>query len=411
MSTASRWTAATVFAAGSLLLVPPMLRAPIASVPPALRTIAAELSLGATAAGLATTLPVLCFGVFAFVTPALARRFGGHVTLLLSITLCVAGMVIRSVSSPVAFFAGITVVGLGIAIGNVIIPALIRAEFASRLALLMGWYSVGLQIGAAVGSTATAPLMAAGLDWQAAIGIWVLPSLVVMVLWSVVTARTRGAGRLAGASRPSTSSMGAVIRRPLTVAVCLFMGLQSMTFYSLLTWIPTQLTDHGFSQTQAGLLLGLFSILGLPGSFLGPALAQSRFGSIGIAAVLGVDIIGVLLLFGSGPMAVVATVVCGLCQGALLSTALTFIAHQADPADVPAVSALAQGIGYALAALGPVVLGALYEASRTWVAANLLLCAALAAAAALGFWIARSEYQHKAGHPPTINPRPRKEHS
>lgn len=395
MSTRVRWTAATVLAAVSLLLVSPMLRAPISSVPPALREIAQDLSLGAVAAGMVTTLPLLCFGIFAFITPALARRFGGHATLLVAIALCVVGILLRSVPSALPFFAGVTVIGLGIAIGNVIIPALIRAEFAGRLALLMGWYSLGLQIGGAVGPIGTAPLLAAGLGWQGALGVWVLPGVLVLVLWLIVTLRARGSRALGGAAAPTTS-MGTVVRRPLTIAICLFMGLQSMGFYTLLTWIPTQLADHGFGQTQAGLLLGLFGILGLPGSFLGPALAQSRFGSVGILIIFVLDIVGVLLLLGPGVMAVVGTVLAGLCQGALLSTALTFIAHQADPADVPAVSALAQGIGYSLAALGPVVMGALYDGTGGWVSANILLGVALAVAGSLGFWIARTEYRHRA---------------
>lgn len=396
MSTKARWTGAALFAAVSLLLVSPMLRAPISSVPPALRPIAQDLNLGTVAAGLVTTLPLLCFGIFAFITPALARRFGGHLTLLVAIALCVVGIAIRSISSPITFFAGITVIGLGIAIGNVIIPALIRADFAGHLALLMGWYSLGLQVGAAAGSTVTAPLMGAGLGWQVSIGVWVLPGLVVFALWLVVTSRARGTAAVTGASRASTSSMGTVIRRPLTIAICLFMGLQSLVFYSLLTWIPTQLADHGIGQTQAGLLLGMFGILGLPGSFVGPTLAQSRFGAVGIVILVFVDFAGVVLLLGSAPMAVVGTVLAGLCQGALLSTALTFIAHQEDPADVPAVSALAQGIGYGLAALGPVVMGALYGGVGTWVLANSLLGLVLVVLAGLGFWIARREYRHKA---------------
>lgn len=395
MSARARWTGAAVFAAVSLLLVSPMLRAPISSVPPALSPITQDLNLGTVAAGLVTTLPLLCFGIFAFITPALARRFGGHLTLLGAIALCVLGIAARSISHPITFFAGITVIGLGIAIGNVIIPALIRADFAGHLALLMGWYSLGLQVGAAAGSTVTAPLMAAGLGWQVSIGVWVLPGLVVFALWLVVTSRARGAA-VTGATRASASSMGTVIRRPLTIAICLFMGLQSLVFYSLLTWIPTQLADHGVGPTQAGLLLGLFGILGLPGSFVGPTLAQSRFGAVGIVLLVFVDFAGVVLLLGSAPMAVAGTVLAGLCQGALLSTALTFIAHQEDPADVPAVSALAQGIGYGLAALGPVVMGALYGGAGDWVLANSLLCLTLAVLAGLGFWIARREYRHKA---------------
>ena len=130
-----------------VVLVSLMLRAPITSVPPALTAISDTLGLTPSIAGLATALPLICFGVFAFLTPPLAARFGTFSTLTIGLALMIAGLVVRVMPSTVAFFAGVTLVGMGIAIGNVVIPAIVRTSFPLRLGLMMGIYSLGLQLG------------------------------------------------------------------------------------------------------------------------------------------------------------------------------------------------------------------------------------------------------------------------
>lgn len=178
--------------------------------------------------------------------------------------------------------------------------------------------------------------------------------------------------------------MGAVGARPLTWAITAFMGLQSLVFYSLVTWLPTQLTAQGLSPSAAGVVLGLFSLLGIPGAFVAPSFATSRHARGWILAVCLVQVLAVLAM-GAGPVAaVVGAMTCGLAQGASFSSALTFVADQPDPADVPAISAIAQGVGYVVAALGPVLLGAVFDATGSWRVPNLLLVADLCVVAALG---------------------------
>lgn len=139
------------------------------------------------------------------------------------------------------------------------------------------------------------------------------------------------------------------------------MGTQSWLYYTLATWLPTLLRQAGVDAHAAGLLLAAYSLLGMPGSLLaGPFVthrhAIRNFIGLGLFYLVGL----VLLLIGSTATAITGTVMCGLTTGACLAVALTLIAHQPNPADVPAVSALAQGGGYLWAALGPVLMGALY---------------------------------------------------
>lgn len=356
-----------------------MLRAPVSNVPPALATIAADLSLSPAVAGLATTLPLVCFGAFAFLAPPVSARVGPVTTMALATIVLCLGLAVRSVPTAATFFLGVTLVGIAIAVGNVIAPAVVRADFPHKVAVMMAVYSLGLQVSAGAGAATTGPLLfGQGWAWPAAIGVWLAPAVAVAAVWLAVALRSRRADT---GSLPPPSTLRRVARYPLTWGIAAFFGLQSLTFYSLLTWIPTQLTDHGISAATAGTLLAVFSMLGVPGSFLGPAIIDGRRGALWLVLVFASFLTGVLLLTVSPAAAVVGTLVSGLSQGVALAVALSLIAHQADPADVPAASAIAQGVGYTLAAIGPVLIGALYATTGGWVIPDLVLATGIVCAA------------------------------
>lgn len=387
---ASAQVNAGVFVGVAVLLVALLLRAPISSVPPALATIAGELGLSHAAAGLATSLPLICFGAFAFLTPVLSKRFGPEITLWVALVLMALGLATRSVPAANWFFLGITLVGMGIAVGNVIIPAIIRTRFPLKVPFMMGMYSLGLQISAAIGAASTEPLLGQGAGWPVAIGVWLVPAVLIGLVWTVVTIRLVRQHNAGGVARATTTSVSVVARRMLTVAICIFMGLQSLCFYALLTWIPQILVDGGMTPAQAGILLTVFSMLGMPGSFLGPRVASSRWGPAAIVIIFLANAGGASLLLLHGVWMVLGIAICGLCQGVLLAVALTFIARQRNPADVPAVSAIAQGVGYTVAAAGPFMLGVLYSATETWVWPLIFLMGIYVLAACCGAWAARA---------------------
>lgn len=387
---------AGVFFGVTVLLVALLLRAPISSVPPALAIISADLGLTPTVAGLATGLPLICFGLFAFLTPPLSARVGQEITLWIAVLLIAVGIALRSVPAVGTFFGGVTLVGLGIAIGNVIIPAIIRARFPLKMALMMGLYSLALQLSAAFGAASTEPLLQFGWDWTRALGAWLVPVVIIGLFWTIATLSVL---RHAASGHGQPSGLGHVSRRWLSWAIALFMGLQSLGFYALLTWIPTVFVDAGFSTGLAAAMLTVFSLLGIPGSFLGPRIASAKRGWLAICVLYAVNSLGVTGLALGGAFAIAGTVLCGLCQGVLLAVALTFIAHQRDPADVPAVSALAQGVGYALAAIGPLVLGALYSATGGWGVPMGFMVVGYVGAAASAAWVSRAESAYNDAFP------------
>ena len=352
----ARWVLA------GMLLAAMLLRAPITGVPPVLKDISDTLALSPTAAGFVSTLPLLCFGVFAFVTPFLSRKLGVEPTLWIAIVLMIVGIGVRLIVDVGPFFIGTLLLGLGIAIGNVIVPALARTWFAARLAFVMGLYSVTLQLGAAFGPFVTSLGVNAGTSWALSLGFWLIPGVIALVVWSLVSLRVRRhtQGQPHRGSQPTGLRQVASTR--LAWVITFVMGVQSMLFYTLLTWLPTQFrNDVGATDTQAGLLLTVFTLLGFPGSFLAKWVTVHAKAPRNLIVMFSIYLVGLIMLWLGTPVTVIiGAIIVGLCQGICLAMALTFIAHQRNPADVPATSALAQGVGYLIAAAGPVLLGYLY---------------------------------------------------
>lgn len=336
-------------------------RTPITSVPPALATIRADLGLRPTVAGLTTTLPLLCFGIFAFATPYLVARWGTERTTAGAVLVTLAGILLRSLGHVVPFFAGTALVGIGIAVVNVVLPAIVRERWPGEVPRRMSLYTVAMILGASVASALTAPLLAHGLGWQLATGLWAPATVVALVLWSLAAREIHSRHSDAVPARPT--GMGHVVRRGRTWWTALFMGTQSLCFYVLLTWLPDLVRAHGATMGQAGLLLAVYMAMGIPGSFYGPRMATAPR-ALGI--FFGAYALAVLALLGPLWLEVIAVVVTGFGQGAGIAVALTFIARQDDARDVPAVSAFAQGIGFLVAATGPVVAGALLELTHDW---------------------------------------------
>lgn len=381
----ARW----VFA--GMLLVAFMLRAPITGVPPVLNAISDTLALSPTLAGFVSTLPLLCFGVFAFVTPILSSKLGVEPTLWLAVMLLNVGLGVRLIVETGPFFAGTLLIGLGVAIGNVIVPALARTWFATRLAFVMGLYSVTLQVSGAFGPLATSIGTGLGAQWPTAIGFWLIPGLLALGLWTVVSVLVRRATHGQPHRGAAPTGLGQVARTPLAWVITVVMGLQSLLFYTLLTWLPTQFRGIGATDTQAGLLLTAFTLLGMPGSFAAKFFTVDPKAPRNLMTMWGIYTAGLVLLWvGTPTTVVVGAIVCGLGQGLALAMALTFIAHQRNPADVPATSALAQGVGYLIAAAGPVLLGFIYARTGSLRVGEAILIVVAVVVAFGSVYVARS---------------------
>jgi MFS transporter, CP family, cyanate transporter len=339
------------------------LRPAIASVAPVLLDIQRSTGLSSTAAGLLTTLPVLAFGICSPLAAVLGRRFGMEETLVAALGLLVVGILARSLPSLGALFAGTVLLGIAIALGNVLAPALIKRDVPERARLATAIYSVTLTAGIAVAAGVTVPIEhVSGTGWRGALALWAVPAVGCLVVW---LARLHDAHHDIGVAHVSAR----LWRDPLAWQVTAFMGFQSLGFYSLTAWLPTIFEQHGVRPAAAGLLLSIAGFASLPSAFLAPVLASSSARqrvTVAATVVLNAAALGGML-WRPVDGAVAWMVLLGLAQGAAISLALSFIVLRAPSAGSAAeLSAMAQTIGYLVASVGPLMMGALRDAAGGW---------------------------------------------
>ena len=350
-----------------ILLLAANLRPALTAVAPLIAEIRTGTGVSNGVAGLLTTLPLLAFGVLSPVAPRLARRFGMERTLLASLLVLAAGILLRSAGWVAALFLGTVILGAAIAVGNVLLPGLVKREFPGRAGLMTSVYSTALAISATLAAGVSVPIAhQTGIGWRASLALWALPALVAAVGW---LPQLRRRDRPADASAQTYHGVEGLWRSSLAWQVTLFMGLQSLAYYVTLTWLPEMLREEGMSSARAGWMLALAQAVGIVSMFFAPVIAgrwPSQRGVVAAAvAMSGAGTLG-LLVAGSAA-STLWVVLLGLGQGACFSLALTFFALRTpDSRHAAALSGMAQSLGYLLAAGGPSLFGVLRDATHAW---------------------------------------------
>ena len=329
--------------------------------------------MSAAAAGALTSIPVLCFGVGALAAPATGRRLGVEAALVAALATICLGTLVRAAGGETLLFLGTVVAGGGIAVGNVVVPAIIRGRLPRHVGPLMGAYTSLLGVGAAVAGGLAVPL-ARAVGWRGSLAAWAAPAALAIAVGGVALVRDRGPeiGLRGGAGRTAT-----LLRSGLAWSVLFFFGLQSALFYSGLSWLPSILHGRGMGHTEAGVLLAVYAVVGVPASISAPIVAarvaDQRLLLVGFAAVELLGVAG-LLAFTRG--SVVWVVVWAIGQGGSFALSLTIVVLRSPSARRAAeLSAMAQAGGYALAALGPLLVGVLHDVTGGWSAALAFLLA------------------------------------
>lgn len=361
-----------------VVLVAVALRPPVTAVAPLLEQILSGLGLPTAFGGVLTTLPVVCLGVFAFVAPRLRQRWGDEKVLIGCLIVLLVGNALRALGDPVALLAGTVVVGAGIAVANVALPALIKRDFPGHVPVVTAAYTMCLTLGGAVAASVVVPLgQALGSPWQGPLGLLAVPVALALVIGAIVLR-----GR-AAPERPPVVRPGLLWRDRLAWQVTAFMGVQSLMAYVVFGWLPSMVQSRGMSAEEAGLVLGVQAAIQAVGSMLVPVLCRrfrdQRLIAAAGAALTAVGFAGVLL--GPAPAGVwVSTVVLGVGQGVAFGLALTLFGLRSPDSDTTtALSGMAQGAGYLLAAAGPLAIGLLHGLLGGWSVPLLLLlvCCAL----------------------------------
>ena len=370
-----------------IVLVALNLRPALAGVGPLVADVRAATGLSNAALGLLTTLPLLAFGVVSAFTPVVTRRLGIEGALGLALAMIGVGVAVRSAPAVALLFAGTAVLGVGIALGNVLLPALVKRDFADRSGPMTSLYSSAMGLGAAVAAGASVPL-AAALGWRGSLGAWAVLAALALVVWAPQMWR-RAIPSRRGTVLDSLRDLG---RSRLAWAVALYMGLQSLAFYVVLAWLPDLLQSRGLDPAEAGWMLALSQAAGIVGSAVAPLWAgrsgdQRRI--IWVLTVFEAVALGGLLL-PSGALAAVWVSVLGFVLGGSFGLSLLFLAIRADTPETAAeLSGMAQSVGYLVAAVGPALFGALHDATGGWTVPLVSLGAVLAAKVAVGLPAAR----------------------
>lgn len=346
-----------------LILVALNLRPALSSMAPLLSEVSASLGLSAAQAGLLTTLPVLCLGLFAPLAPLLARRFGAERVVLGILLTLAGGIILRSSFGQVGLFAGSLLAGASIGVIGVLLPGIVKRDFAKQAGAMTGVYTMALCLGAAMAAGATVPLSEQlGHDWTLGLGFWAVPALLAAVFWLPQVGQKHGAHQVAYRVR-------GLLRDPLAWQVTLYMGLQSSLAYIVFGWLPSILIGRGLSPTQAGLVLSGSVIVQLVSSLTAPWLAtRGKDQRLAIVIVMLMTLGG---LFGCLYAPIEGlwgwAILLGLGQGATFSLALTLIVLRSRDAHVAAnLSSMAQGFGYTLASLGPFAVGVVHDFTGGW---------------------------------------------
>ncbi|MEU4539894.1 MFS transporter [Streptosporangium sp. NPDC023825] len=367
------------------------LRTAVTSVGPVLDQITSGLGMTAVGAGLLTTLPVLIFASVGAVTPALARKVGEHRLLLFALIVLGAGLLIRSMVGSAEVFLYSSALALsGGAVGNVLIPSLIKRHFPGRAGTMTTVYTTALAVGTMLAAAATVPIQrATDGNWHVALGVWGAFAAVAAIPW---LALSRSEPERHGAS--GGTGARALLRSRLAWAVAAYFGTQSMVAYIMFGFLPKMLTDGGYTTSQAGLVLGVFTAIGIPVSLVVPSIA-SRFSDqrpVVVAFVLFYTAGFLGLWLGPSALAWAFASLVGIGMGSF-PLALTMLAMRTrTPEATAALSAFGQSTGYLIAGAGPLVVGVMHESSGGWTLPFLLLFAVVAAQLVAGWYAGRPGY-------------------
>jgi CP family cyanate transporter-like MFS transporter len=368
------------------------LRTAVNSVGPVLEELQAGLGLSSGLAGLVTTMPVLCFAVIGFAGPPLSARFRDSHVLAGALLAMAAGLVLRAVAGAFwLFLAGTALAMVGGALGNVLLPGLVKRHFPGRTGLLVGAYGTAMAVGGAVAAVSTAPIAAAtGTDgWRWALGVWAALALVAALPWLGVPA----ASAAARAARTSVR-MRDLVHSRLAIALSVFFGLQAMQAYVIIGWSAQYLRDQGLSAAAAGLLLGINTAVVIPINAAVPPLTVrphlQRPLLLFFMACYAAGWIGLWVAPLSAPWLWMTLLAAGLGTFAMVLTLMGLRAR--TPETTAALSTVVQGWGYVLAGTGPLLVGVLRGATGGYTGMFVLVLAGVAGLTATGWLVTRQRY-------------------
>lgn len=377
-----------------LILVAVNLRAPITAVGPLVPTMKTEVPFSSGVFGLLTTIPLIMFAVFSPFVRRISDKLGAGMTLLYAVVAILLGVIIRSFAGNIGLFAGTFLLGAGVAIGNVLVPGIIKARFPERIGLATGAFTISMTSFAAVSAAVSYPLSKlSGMGWRNSLAVWMALAVIGILFWlpqrklSIIQQ---------SATSTQTESEKSVWRTRLAWWVTILMGAQSFLFYFFAAWLPTIALSKGLSPESAGYLAFAFQLTTIPAAFIIPAIAtrlKDQRGLISVVAVLYIASLCGLVFAKTILPLTICVMLYGFSTGSCFNLCMLLISLRTrNAARATSLSGMVQSLGYGFGALGPILGGWLFDLTGSWNTAFLLVGCLIVVIFFSGRQAGRNEY-------------------
>ena len=352
-----------------LIFVAINLRAPITAVGPLVPSMKGELPFSSGVFGLLTTIPLIMFAVFSPFVRRISDLLGAGKTLLYAVLAVLLGVALRSFAGNVGLFAGTLLLGAGIAIGNVLVPGIIKARFPERLGLATGAFTISMTSFAAVSAAVSYPLSKLpNMGWRNALAVWIGLALIGLIVWLPHRKLSITQQTTTAAAAPEAEK--SVWRTGIAWWLTVLMGAQSFLFYFFAAWLPSIALFKGLTPESAGYLAFAFQLMTIPAAFVIPAVAtrlKDQRGLITVVAALYITSLCGLAFANSTVLLTVCVMLYGFSTGSCFNLCMLLISLRTKNASrATSLSGMVQSLGYGFGALGPILGGWLFDWTGNW---------------------------------------------
>ena len=364
-----------------IILLGMILRTPITSVGAIIGPLKNLLEINNTVAGLITTIPLIAFAIFSPFVAKISNKIGLEKTLYLAAIVTSIGLLLRFYINTSVFFVTTFIIGVGLTVGNVLLPGLAKKYFPENLGVMTGFYAVVMNVSASVAAGISYPILSSNVGGEKfstglAVNIWLIVSILNIVIYAIITKNSKSE-RI-----EDKKSGGKGYLRSLKMwSVMLSMGLQSALFYCSVSWFAEIMISKGFIPSEAGLLLSISQFAQFPSTFLVPVLAEKIKNKLIIPIFIAMgyvaSLIGMIYIQGNFALMTIYIVLFALAGGGSFSYVMyLFSAKSKNEEEAADISGLAQAGGYWLAAIFPPLLGYVRDVLNWDVAIYILIVTA-----------------------------------
>lgn len=352
-----------------IVLLGSILRTPITGIGAIIGIVKETLSINNTLAGFITTIPLIAFAILSPVVTKISNKNGLEKTLFYSTIVITIGLALRFYINTTVFFVSTFIIGIGIAIGNVLLPAVTKKYFADNLGVMTGIYTVTMTVTASFAAAVSYPLATSNLIGKnfslgLALNIWIIIGILCIITYYILSKNNNEIIK----NTNKKVKKGNVFKNPKLYSLMITMGLQSALYYCSVSWFGEIMISKGFSNTEAGILLSISQFAQFPATFIMPIIADKLKNKMIIPLFISLSYIGsiIALLYTNYNMFIMIIIMIfyALAGGGSFSYVMyLFSSKTRNTEESSQVSGLSQSGGYILAAIFPPLLGYIKDIS------------------------------------------------